>query len=201
VTNAIRLNLIFLDVDGVLNDHTRFPNGYCGIQWDKVQRLDWILSEVPDAQLVLSSSWRYPVHRGEMNLYGLEGMLLAYGLDCYGRIHGITCRDEDVWGEGLSFEEMAQRGAQCRSEQIRRYVEEHRPDAWVVLDDLYLPGLGIHLVRTDEAKGMTHRDAAVAIGLLQHAFKSLPDAAGTTPGRTSETPRLEEKLPGGEAKA
>lgn len=53
-------NVVFLDVDGVLNTlaaKERSPMGYIGIQKSKVQVLHTILAQ-NDAVLVLSTSWK-----------------------------------------------------------------------------------------------------------------------------------------------
>lgn len=60
------MKLLFLDIDGVLNDHTRTPSGYCGIQADKVSHLNFILKEAPEVQIVISSAWRYIMLRGDI---------------------------------------------------------------------------------------------------------------------------------------
>ena len=54
------MKVIFLDIDGVLNNEyskTRAPSGVIGIDGDKVKRLRKIV-ESTGAKLVLTSSWK-----------------------------------------------------------------------------------------------------------------------------------------------
>lgn len=52
------MKLIFLDIDGVLNDHSRSSSGYCTIDSDKVELFNQILDAHPNARVVISSAWR-----------------------------------------------------------------------------------------------------------------------------------------------
>lgn len=152
------MNLLFLDIDGVLNDHTRTQSGYCGIQADKALILNRILHFNPGLQIVISSAWRYLIINGQMTLKGFEYLLLSHGVKCYGLLHGHTVADEKIphCNEGnpsdWDVEEWNRAGLWWRSAQILAYVEEHKPDKWVVLDDLELDVP--HLVRTDGKKGI-----------------------------------------------
>ena len=133
---------LFLDFDGVMNDHVAMPNGYNGILRDCVHNLNWLLDEEPKLQLVITSAWRYMMLKNDMTLDGFEFMLGTHGFSCRKRIHGYTERD-DVEGSGLSgppwdrpaWEEV---GLKWRVEQIRKYVAMHRPRSWAVVDDLNL---------------------------------------------------------------
>lgn len=84
------MKLLFLDIDGVLNDHTRMASGYCTIHTDKGDLLNQILDAHPDVQIVISSAWRYLVTGGHMTVKGFENMLLTYGLKVFNRVHGVT---------------------------------------------------------------------------------------------------------------
>ncbi len=87
------MKLLFLDIDGVLNTHEPLdPEVLCGrFHPDKVSLLNWVLRET-GAKLVISSAWRYLIHRGEMNLQGFEWLLRSHGV-MQGRLHGITRKD------------------------------------------------------------------------------------------------------------
>lgn len=137
------MKLLFLDIDGVLNDCCPHDNGYCGIQADKVRHLNRILEECPDVQLVISSSWRYTVLNGNSTLLGFEHLLLSHGVACKGRLHGVTAADPDVFDPKhheppFDVEEWKTRGLKWRVEQIYDYVGEHDIYDFVVLDDLPL---------------------------------------------------------------
>lgn len=160
------MSIIFLDIDGVLNDHTKLPSGYCGIQLPQAQRFNRILAAVPEAKIVISSAWRYLILRGDMTIKGFELMLLIHGVLCYGRILGHTAADGEICDEPDHHdrESWERIGLQMRAGQIARAVEELRPSRYVVLDDLPLDVP--NLVRTDGGTGLTEADAARAIQLF-----------------------------------
>lgn len=77
------MKLLFVDIDGVLNCHEWDGEVGCGqIHADKMHRLNVILKKT-DAKVIVSSAWRYLVHRGEMDEVGLDWLL---------RSHGVTSR-------------------------------------------------------------------------------------------------------------
>lgn len=87
--------LVFLDIDGVLNTHEFDSEVMCGqIHKDKVERLNRIL-RATGANIVLSSAWRYLIHRGEMNLMGMEWLFRSHGI-LADRLIGITRPDTMV---------------------------------------------------------------------------------------------------------
>lgn len=153
---------IFLDFDGVLNRHKRHANGVCGLDLECVDHLNWILAEYPHCKVVVSSAWRYYVHNGFMTLEGFELMLQTHGLNCHGRIHGITRIDDvpdDLRGvapQNLTDEHRRQWheiGLRDRAQQIREYAAEHGITRFVVLDDLPLEVP--NLVQTNPDAGLT----------------------------------------------
>lgn len=157
--------LIFLDIDGVLNDHT-VPDGVlCGqIQPCKIAILNDIL-RATDARIVVSSAWRYLVHRGEMNLRGLSWLLQSHGL-LADKLVGITTKDTEPlsWdGNPASWVHTEERGA-----QISAYLAAHPCSRYCVIDDLDLgiSAAGHPFVQTDSKVGLTYRDAAKVIELL-----------------------------------
>lgn len=90
-----------------------------------------------DAKIVLSSAWRYLVHRGEMNLNGLEWLLRSHGV-LAGRLHGITRKDSErktmSWdGTYASWVHGNERG-----KQIAEYLGNDRSIPYAVVDDLDL---------------------------------------------------------------
>lgn len=134
-------NLLFLDVDGVLNCSgaaERTPDGYVGIMPSRVKLLARIVRE-NDAVIILSSSWkefwsrdRDSSARTAVGDY-LDEALAAEGL----RIEGRT--------PGLSWE---------RGRGIYAYLQSHPHGGWVVLDDDVFEdfrkyGILGHQVRTD----------------------------------------------------
>lgn len=166
------MKLIFLDVDGVLNRHEAHENGYNGTHPECVAALNDLLAMAPDAKLVIISSWRYLVVTGQMTVQGFESMLLTHGLNCYGRVYGVTRSDEETCGGVKDWEYLKEHGAEVRAEQIFEYVRAANADlppgapavTAVVLDDLELPLP--NLVRTAPKVGLTRELAAEAAAML-----------------------------------
>jgi hypothetical protein len=166
------MRLIFLDIDGVLNTHEPLcPEVMCGrLHQDKVIRLNHIL-RTTGASIVLSSAWRYLVHRGEMNIAGMDWLLRSHGV-MSGRLLGITRTDS--MREDLNF-----KGCEPwpvhheRGQQISDWLNTEDPwiteaASYVVIDDL---DLGISLcghpfVQTNGSLGLTEKDAERAIKKL-----------------------------------
>lgn len=148
------MKLIFLDIDGVLNDHATFENGYCGIKAECVARLNRILLET-GANLVISSAWRYLIISRSMTREGFQNLLLSHGVNCYKKIRGTTQPDM---------------GAITRGQQILAWlICNGFAGTYVVLDDLDDAGIaeeGLPFVRTDGKVGLTDADADKAIAIL-----------------------------------
>lgn len=142
------MKIIFLDFDGVLNVHGKTHMMlHQGVEFDKkpCANLNKILTEVPDAKIVVSSSWR---------VYGLEGVkdiLAKSGIDS-SRVIDITGR------------EMGERGHQCVSWIHRNPGVE----SFIAIDDEsdFSPML-IRLVKTSSYVGLTENQANEAIEMLK----------------------------------
>ena len=159
--------ILFLDIDGVLNDHTKLPSGYCGIQFDKVLQLNRILDAV-DPQIVVSSAWRYQVTEGAMTLRGFETLLLVHGVKCHNRVLATTQRDPVIAEpDHMDTDTWNRLGLQWRSHQITRWLAANGSACpFVVLDDL--PIDVPNLVQTDGSIGLTRADADRAIQILRN---------------------------------
>lgn len=167
--------LIFLDVDGVLNDHNPHPNGYCGMVPHCVGFLKYILRAVPDAKIVVSSAWRYLIPEA-FTLKGFEYLLTMHGgpYDIFkDRVVGVTERDEAACvrlglmeeGSTLDYAWLKENGCRVRAEQIEEYVRQSGNPPFVVLDDL---NIGVrNQVQTDGAVGLSALDAVRAVQILQ----------------------------------
>ena len=148
------MNLIFLDIDGVLRlDQPRWA-------WEPICALNRIIS-LSNAQIVLSSTWRSMIREGFMTCTGFEWMLVSHGI-VGAEVDGITPPD---------------RGDETRYEQITEYVDRkarrgQTVGEWCILDDEYDPGHGPdeepRLVLVDPIKGLTQDDAVKAIGILNN---------------------------------
>jgi hypothetical protein len=175
------VKLLFLDIDGVLNDHRPHQNGYSGIQSDKVCHLNRILEQCPDVQLVISSAWRYTVLNRWMTLQGFEHLLLTHGVDCVDRLHGVTAADPEVFNPAqhaapFDAEYWKARGLKWRAQQIRDYADRCECRCFVVLDDLKLDLPELVCTAEDCAsadlsklrrEGLIDRDATEVIRRLQ----------------------------------
>ena len=159
------MSILFLDIDGVLAPHgNAWPSGCGRIMWAKVQLLNVILHDCPEAQIVLTSSWRHQFHGGD----GIETLLLSHGVDCKGRVWGLTDLDPmhevpDTW----TADNWLELGTKWRPRQIIDFIVENCIDNHVVLDDLPLEVP--HLVQTDPEKGLTIADVKRALRILGRA--------------------------------
>lgn len=143
--------VIFLDIDGVLNDHTPVVGNYCGINRRPARNFCRLLNR--NTQVVISSAWRYMVHGGAMTIEGFRYMLATHGI--FANILGVTPTDETV----LS-----------RADQIMFTIYEHKISRFVVLDDLDL-GLsekfGNRFVKVNGKRGLTMWDVKRAAKVLR----------------------------------
>jgi len=151
--------IIFMDIDGVLNNHTFLSESQSGaIDPACVQRMNRIIRET-DARIVLSSAWRYMVHNHAMTLDGFHYLLRTHGFigslnGCDRLIVDLTCRDEDIPG---------------RPDQIKAWLANCIPPgpAYVIIDDLDEVWRGLHIVQPDFAEGLTEEQADEAIRIIQ----------------------------------
>lgn len=134
-------NIIFLDVDGVLNTvscHEKAPSGVTGIMQSRVEILRQIADE-NDAEIVLTSTWG-------KNWYSdnISDPDVSYLVDKL--YQGDVCIGDKI-DEG-------ERGA-----SIIKWLEDHPHKGWVVLDDERFPdykecGILPHWIQTsDRANG------------------------------------------------
>ncbi len=164
------MKVLFLDIDGVLNDHTyREDVDSTTMDPRNVYYLNEILREVPDLKIVVSSAWRYLVHRGAMSLKGFESLLRTHWITCKDRLVGLTRLDATP--------------AEPRGGQILEWIlgSPEPVTAWVVLDDLDLD-LGANqwrFVRTNGKKGLRDEDAKRAIQILKGGTMAFDRALGS----------------------
>lgn len=162
--------ILFLDIDGVLNAHEFDAECLCGrIHREKVDRLNHVL-RATGARVVLSSAWRYLVHRGEMNLKGMEWLLRSHGM-LANRLAGITRLDTMVERPTYDGTPESWPLTNERGEQIREWLAINTAvePPYLVIDDLDL-GIresGHPFVQTDGKVGLTEADADRAILMLQ----------------------------------
>lgn len=135
--------VLFLDVDGVLND-----NHYSGICRDKCEILNSVILKVLNLKIVISSAWRWDIIEGNMTLRGFETMLRACGLLCAGRVIGYT--DDD----GVNDFENA-----GRAKLICNYATANRVSKFAAIDDMALTLPDHQFVQTNGDIGITSKNA------------------------------------------
>ena len=143
------MKVLFLDIDGVLNSHTKLANGYCGIEPKQVEMLNCLLDDIPDLKLVISSAWRYLVLNDSMSVVGFENLLLTHGIKCLDRVIDVLPKD-------YPLEEYPNGGRERLIEKwiFDRYRLDGRAlDARAVVDDLPLEIA--NFVRTNGEIGMS----------------------------------------------
>ena len=169
------MSLLFLDIDGVLNDHRTLPNGYAQMKYKCVKEFCRILDTCPDVEVIVSSAWRYMMISNPpcINERGLEYLMCLFGApydSVNKRICGTNASDEETClalglmeeGAGLDYGWLKENGCLLRREQILTRANG-RP--FVVLDDLDLEMP--ELVKTDGNVGLTKSLADRVIKALQ----------------------------------
>lgn len=159
------MNVIFLDIDGVLNgSNIQFSKShfkdFAGIDKDKVQRLARIVNET-NAILVLSSSWRDGWERGG-HYDPLENPYAKY-------------LDKHLWKKGkLRISDKIPSIHKTRGANIIEWLKAN-PDTsnYIILDDVFYNdyedfNLVNHLIYTDQEHGLTDEDAELAIRILKN---------------------------------
>lgn len=149
--------VIFLDVDGVLNNdltQDTSPGGWIGVDDELIAHLARIVTET-GAEVVLTSTWKdeWDV---EPRLCTSDGRYLAGHL----AMHGVFLKDK-------TYDLTHNRG-----EGIAQYLREHpEVERYVVIDDVVFPDFGRngilpHLIKTNNPLGLTKRLAYRAIKML-----------------------------------
>ena len=145
------MKVIFLDVDGVLNNpntRSRSPEGWRGVSKELVDRLKRIIS-VTGAKVVLTSTWKHS-----------SNVELEYLYKKLGKKAKPIDKTEDP------YDKDSYRGA-----GIRNYLKSHKEiTEFVILDDFdfdfVIHDLHTHHVWTDSDTGITDEDVEKAIDVL-----------------------------------
>lgn len=160
IVNCKKDKIIFLDVDGVLNNHRFITNNQFlssesrrNIDNEKVMVLKTIVAQT-GARIVLSSSWRLQFDRSLQPLSGaakeLVDKLAEYGLCLWDKT------DDCV----------------NKVESINKWLEEHRNTIsnYVIIDDDYMPDVVVGslgcLIKISYYIGLTEKEAILAISKL-----------------------------------
>lgn len=165
--------VIFLDFDGVLNTENYQAQLYRDgkPQWDDfgqvfdpeaIENLKMVLDAVPDALLVINSSWKLEGFGKMKELWKKRGLP--------GQIHGITPDYvPDLLNIDLEdYDNIAMLAG--KGNEVKQWLENNAPEGclYVIIDDVpdFLPEQEAHLVCTDPRVGITMEDAVKAISLL-----------------------------------
>jgi len=165
--------ILFLDIDGVLNQHTYdLISGCTTIRPHLMDRINWVL-DATGAHIVLSSAWRYHVYRKEMTVVGMEWLLRSHGL-MKDRFIGITKPDPKPGPmQPFSKEPGDQPDDTDRGQQILDWVLENdlkgRGIRYAVIDDndLKITKHGHPFIQTNSTFGIQWGNAHELAKLLR----------------------------------
>lgn len=152
------MNIIFLDIDGVLNTiktEELAPSGFIGVEDIPIKNLKKIIEET-NAKIVLISTWKNEWsksvgYKGEDFKY-LEQRLNEFNITIFDKTNDCIYN---------------------RGEGIKKYLYYH-PEItnWVVIDDIifddYDDEINAHFVHTDQCYGLTFKHALKAIEILNN---------------------------------
>lgn len=156
------MKVIFLDVDGVLNNETLAAEIGWGGHFEEYEeatrdRIRWFqksvdnlrsIVEETDSQIVISSTWR--VH---FSVKKFKEMFAVYGWDNAPVIDRtpITRKSRGI--------------------EINRWLVDHKVEGYVIIDDYpdFLPEQNSHFVETDPNIGLTDDDTHRAITILNRS--------------------------------
>lgn len=142
------MNVIFLDVDGVLNNVSDINRGI-ELEDSKLALYSHIVRST-GAITVLSSSWRL----SSKSFDEVESALLFYGV----KIHDVTpTLPRHMYGTPAS-----------RASEIQAWLDSNNPEKYVIIDDVddSLGIFGDKFIKTDFTEGLTDEIANKVIGIL-----------------------------------
>lgn len=162
-------NVVFLDIDGVLNSnfwnetHTKELSDGSLIDDEKIGLLAELIRRT-DAQIILHSGWRFWFDDAGQPLRREAEKLVELLAGAELTIAGFT---PDLTSEEIR---RTKKFSLVKADEILVWLRAH-PDVngWVVLDDLDLHHARIaqHQVKTDPAVGLTPEDVAKAEEILR----------------------------------
>ena len=157
------MKVIFLDIDGVLNEEKSRSRccGYKGIDDKKVENLAKIVKST-GAKIVLISTWKDDWRKTDK---ARQGMMANY-LDKKLKKQGVTVFDKTESVDKASGFHLS------RGEGILQYLSTHTVEKYVILDDYQFDydgcGLTGNYVKTDSKNGgLTEEFAKKTIEVLR----------------------------------
>ena len=166
------MDVIFLDVDGVLNNRqttARTPEKYIGVDDMLIDNLKYIVKNT-GAEIVLSSDWKFEYDRAGKD-HGTDMKYLIKHL----AFHGLSIMDVTD-GRSRGDNGRCHRGAEIADWLLSHLQVKH----WVVIDDVMFEDFNNeeikrHLVLTSEytskgriVKGLTRELAEDAVYILRY---------------------------------
>lgn len=158
-------NLIFLDIDGVMNMYGSSSRTFMKpygqhIEPHLTQRLNYICEIVPNLEIVISSSWR-------SDMEDLQKQMIEQGFKYWHKVIGKT---PQAYREHLDYDKPAKILLDSRGEQIRDWIIKNEYDGtYLVIDDEISDIIGeckipkFRVYQTDSNEGMLHKDAIAII--------------------------------------
>ena len=154
--------LLFLDVDGVLNNTSDPTVSRQALDEGALWQLKALLEAVPDAKIILSSAWRLVAKMTRL----LSQQLESFGIPSPVGATSVVGSSRVRLGETANLDKQIRMLAEQRANEILLAVKERRPRAWCAVDDLDLSPFikDATFVRTDEKIGLDEagRRAVVA---------------------------------------
>lgn len=157
-----KLNIVFLDIDGVLNNNSTdeyAPTGCIGIMDEKVELLRQLIDRT-GAKVVLSSDWRLEKDKNTKDYVYLTNKLNNYNI----KIYDVT--PDIKWSK--------------RGYEILEWLNVHKVDGWVVFDDIdfsdfYNPEFSPHVIITNPEIGMQQSDVNLATKIICGDLRNLEE--------------------------
>lgn len=160
--------LLFLDVNGVISNKSEpcmIGSNNC-INERNLNNLYYILENVPDIKVILSSSWRY-----QRSIEDCQNLVNHYfgisNLNVVGRTPCVTTPEElseNIVQQVLTNNKIVY----SRGYEIKYVVDRLEPSHYVILDDLhnFLDEQKEYHIQTNSLLGLTLEDAKQAIEIL-----------------------------------
>ncbi|MCI0351534.1 MAG: hypothetical protein L0Z53_19090 [Acidobacteriales bacterium] len=150
--------IIFLDIDGVLNGFeggpSTIPRNKSELSQECIGHFNRII-EATDAQIVITSYWRYYITGGHFSIFGFATLLRSHGV--LGQLIGHTRDDK----------ELPQDEREPRWTQIADWLHDNPGHGrYCILDDRADAFGGRPGVQTNGSIGLTEKDASQAIEIL-----------------------------------
>lgn len=162
------MNVIFLDIDGVLNsnfwndEHQKEISDGTLIDSEKIELLSTLVNEF-SAQVILHSGWKYWFNE-EIEPLRIESVKLKEMLkQCNVNIDGIT---PDLANDEIK---RTKKFSLVKADEILLWVSEHSDSNWIVIDDLDLHNERVaeRQIKTDASVGLTEDDIEKARSLFR----------------------------------